>query len=135
MNKLIGLLEKYKSVVMYLFFGVCTTIINIFIYNLFYFNLYFTNVGSTIIAWIGAVLFAFITNKLFVFESKSFSTNIVLYELIPFLGCRLATGVLDLGIMFITVDCLQQNALIWKIISNFFVIIINYIASKFVIFK
>ncbi len=135
MNKLIGLLKKYKSVVSYLFFGVCTTIINVVIYNIFYSNLSFTNVGSTIIAWIVAVLFAFITNKLFVFESKSFALKVMLYELFSFLGCRLATGVLDLGIMFITVDCLHQNALMWKIISNILVIVINYIASKLVIFK
>uniref|UniRef100_UPI0040575F80 GtrA family protein n=1 Tax=Acetatifactor sp. TaxID=1872090 RepID=UPI0040575F80 len=135
MDKLIGLLKKYKGIISYLFFGVCTTVINIVVYNIFYYVLHVSNVNSNIVAWIVAVLFAFITNKLFVFDSTSLTAKVVLYELLSFLGCRLITGVLDLGIMYVTVDCLEQNAMLWKIITNVLVIILNYIASKLVIFK
>lgn len=135
MKNLLELIKKYKGVLSYLFFGVCTTIINVAVYNVFYYKISVSNVISTIVAWIVAVLFAFVTNKLFVFESKSFALKIIGYELLSFLGCRLLTGAMDLLIMFVAVDCLHQNAMFWKIISNILVIVINYIASKLVIFK
>lgn len=135
MDKLVGLLKKYKGIISYLFFGVCTTALNIVVYNVFYYILHSSNVSSNIIAWIVAVLFAFVTNKLFVFDSTSHTAKVVLGELLSFLGCRLVTGVIDLGIMYVTVDCLEQNAMLWKIISNVLVIVLNYVASKLVIFK
>lgn len=135
MDRLIDLLKKYKGVIAYLFFGGCTTVINIVVYSIFYSCLHFSNIGSNIIAWIIAVLFAFITNKLFVFDSTSFKEKVLLYEMLSFLACRLLTGLLDIGIMYITVDYLKLNALLWKVVSNIIVIIINYIASKLVIFK
>lgn len=135
MNKLACLLKRYKGLLSYIFFGICTTIINVVIYNVCYYKLLVSNVNSTIIAWLIAVLFAFITNKIFVFESRSFTFKVIVYEWISFLGCRLATGILDIGIMYIAIDCLDQNAMLWKIISNILTIIINYIASKLIIFK
>jgi len=132
MNKIIELFNKYKMPILYLFFGGLTTFINIFVYFICYniFNL--SNVSSNIVAWIIAVIFAFITNKIYVFESKSKS---ILYELSAFLACRLGTGVLDLGIMYLTVDILKWNALLMKIISNIIVIVLNFVFSKLVIFK
>ena len=130
-----NILEKYKSVLMYLFFGVCTTGINIVVYWLFYTFLSFSNVVSTILSWVISVLFAYITNKLWVFESRSFDKQVLLYEIPTFFGARLISGVIDLGIMFVFVDILFFPAMIVKIISNVFVVIFNYIASKLVIFK
>ena len=135
MNSLVCLLRKNKGLISYVFFGVCTTVINVVIYNILYYRLLVSNVNSTIFAWIIAVLFAFITNKLFVFESMSFAIKVLVYELLSFFGCRLVTGILDLVLMYIAVDCLSQNAMLWKIVSNILVIIINYVASKLVIFK
>lgn len=93
------------------------------------------NVPSTIIAWVLAVFFAFVTNKLWVFDSKYFSAEVLKHELPTFFGARIATGLLDVGIMFLAVDVLHWNSTVWKLISNVLVIIINYIASKLIIFK
>ena len=93
------------------------------------------NVPSTIIAWVIAVAFAFITNKLWVFDSKKFNARTLMYEVPAFFVCRLATGVLDVAIMYLAVDLLAWHSLTWKLISNVLVIVMNYLASKFVIFN
>ena len=120
---------------MYLFFGICTTEINIIIYWLLHDALTLSNIVSTILAWLAAVLFAFVTNKVFVFESKRTNTTDRINEVISFFGCRLLTGILDVAIMAFAVDMLQWNGLLWKLISNIIVTIINYIASKYLIFR
>lgn len=130
-----SILEKYRLVLGYLFFGVCTTGINIAAYWLFYTFLSLSNVVSTILSWVVAVLFAYITNKLWVFESRSFGKQVLSHEIPTFFGARLLSGVIDLGIMFVFVDIMFFPAMVVKIVSNIFVVIFNYIASKFVIFK
>lgn len=130
-----NILEKYKSIFMYLFFGVCTTGINVASYWLFYTFLTLPNVPSTILSWIISVLFAYITNKLWVFESHSFEKKVLSHELSTFFGARFLSGMVDLGIMFVFVDIFLFPAMIVKIISNVFVVIFNYIASKLIIFK
>lgn len=126
---------KYKSLVMYVIFGGLTTIVNMVSYYLSFNVLEIPNVPSTVIAWVLAVLFAFITNKLWVFDSKSFDSKTLLHEVPSFFGCRAATGVLDVAIMYLAVDLMHWNPTLWKLISNVLVIIINYVASKLVIFK
>ena len=120
---------------MYLFFGICTTAINTICYWLLYDVLTLSNIVSTILAWLAAVVFAFVTNKRFVFESKRTNTTERINEVVSFFGCRLLTGILDVAIMAITVDMLQWNGLLWKLFSNIIVTIINYVASKYLIFK
>jgi len=129
------MLKKYKEVILYLFFGVCTTLINMVTYGVLYEWLHVSNVASTIWAWLAAVLFAFVTNKLFVFESKNRSITDNFREFTSFFGCRILTGILDVVIMYIAVDILMKNSLIWKFVSNVIVTILNYIASKFFIFR
>lgn len=135
MNTIIEALRKNKQLLLYLFFGICTTAINTICYWLLYDALTLSNIVSTILAWLAAVLFAFVTNKVFVFESKRTNTTDRIYEVISFFGCRLLTGILDVAIMAFAVDKLQWNGLLWKLISNIIVTIINYIASKFLIFR
>ena len=135
MEKIKELLKKYKFIILYGIFGVLTTIINIAVYGIFYSVLGFSNVFSNVIAWVLSVLFAFITNKLWVFESKNFSFKIFMKELGSFTVCRLATGALDLGIMFVGVDLLKGPAMILKVASNIIVIILNYVMSKLFVFK
>jgi len=120
---------------MYAVFGLLTTLINMAVYYVCYNVIRIPNVPSTILAWILAVAFAFVTNKLWVFESRSFDKKTLFHEISTFVGCRLATGVLDVGIMYVAVDLLKWDGTVWKLISNILVIIINYIASKMVIFK
>ena len=124
-----------KELVWYLFFGVCTTAIYTIMYWLLYDLLSLNNIISTVLAWLAAVIFAFTTNKVFVFKSKCTNTQERINEVASFFGCRLLTGILDVVIMAFAVDMLQWDGLLWKLISNIIVTIINYIASKFWIFK
>ena len=123
-----------KEMVLYLFFGGCTTLVNVAVYYLCSRIALISNVPSTVIAWFAAVLFAFVTNKIWVFQSKSKETNVWLKELASFLLCRVATGAVDLGIMWISVDRMHLNNLLFKIISNIIVIVLNYLVSKLFIF-
>ena len=134
-QKLRKLYEEHKQVILYLFFGVCTTAINTISYAILYEYLHIVNIVSTLIAWFVAVVFAFFTNKIYVFESKSPSILEKLREFGSFFGCRILTGVLDVVIMAVAVDYLKWNRLIWKLISNIIVTIVNFVASKFFIFK
>ena len=127
---------RYKELFFYAVFGVGATVINIVSYRVLantcgkkYFLI------ANIIAWILAFIFAFITNKLFVFESKSWEAQIAMKEFVGFLSARLATGILDTVLMWVFVSIISLDDTLSKIIINILVIIINYIASKFFIFK
>lgn len=126
--------NKYREGLLYLFFGGCTTLVNIIsfaVLRCFNIGKYFSN-G---LAWIISVLFAFITNKLFVFESKSKNISTLLKECFSFFGFRLLSLGFDMGFMYLMTDILSINELIAKIVSNVFVVIINYVFSKLFIFK
>ena len=133
--KIKELVIKYKGLILYGIFGVLTTIINIATYAVCYKVIGIANVPSDIIAWLVAVLFAFVTNKLWVFDSKSMDKNTVISELIKFMCARLATGVLDVIIMYVGVDVMHGPDVILKVASNIIVIILNYVLSKLVVFK
>ena len=130
-----ALLKKYRGLILYAVFGALTTVINIAVYALCYRALRLPNVPSNVIAWILAVLFAFVTNKLYVFESKSLERGTVLRELVSFVSARLATGLLDLAVMFVGVDVLHGPDLVFKVGSNVIVIILNYVLSKLIVFR
>lgn len=134
-EKILGLLKQNRMLISYGIFGVLTTLINIGVYTVSYNKLGISNVVSNIIAWIAGVLFAFITNKIWVFESKSLDLQVLLREFMSFVGCRLVTGVMDLAIMYVSVDIMDWNSTAMKCISNVLVIILNYIFSKLVIFR
>lgn len=135
MNKILELYNKYKMPILYIFFGGLTTLVNMLAYFLCYDMSHISNVISTIIAWVLSVLFAYITNKFYVFESKTVKKKALLFEVFSFFGCRGITGLLDLGIMWLTVDILHYNGLLMKLISNVIVIILNYVVSKVFIFR
>lgn len=132
---MIDFLKKYREQLLYLIFGGLTTLVNILVYFVCDSLWHWGTVWSTIIAWVVSVLFAFVTNKLFVFESKTRSPKALLWEAGSFFGCRLFSGVLDLAIMWLTVDLLHWPSLLMKIISNVLVIILNYVFSKWLIFR
>ena len=133
-RKIWELFLKYKEMVLYLVFGGLTTLVNIVTYALFAYVFNMGTVVSTTLAWIVSVIFAYITNKIFVFESKTDSLAMAVTECISFFGCRLATGLLDILIMFVSVNILHFNDMVMKILSNILVIILNYIFSKLFIF-
>lgn len=135
MNILMKLMKKYKSFIAYAVFGVLTTIVNIVTYNQCYYHMGLENTLSNIIAWILAVTFAYLTNKVWVFESKSWKWDVLRREIPAFVSCRLATGVMDLIIMFVCVDVIGCHAMLMKFISNVLVVLLNYVFSKLIIFK
>ncbi len=135
MNRITESIRKNKQLLLYLFFGMCTTAINTICYGVLYEFLCVDNIPSTILAWLVAVIFAFVTNKIFVFDSKRTRASEQLTEFVSFFSCRIITGIMDVVIMAVAVDYLKWNSLIWKLISNIIVTIINYVASKFIIFK
>ena len=115
--------------------GVLTTVINIFVYWLCTRIFSWPVVSSTVIAWTVAVLFAYWSNRKFVFHSTTNTHSGILKEAAEFFSCRIATGVLDVIIMYIFVDVLGFYDVVIKTASNILVIILNYIASKLFIFK
>lgn len=89
---------------------------------------------STCVALFLCISVAFITNKLWVFNSKTFDKKVFIYELLSFVLCRLLTSIIDVVIMYVGVDIWNFNGLIIKVLSNVIVIVLNYVASKVIIF-
>ena len=128
-------MKKYKAFIAYAVFGILTTIVNILTYNLCYYKAGWGNTLSNIIAWVLAVTFAYLTNKVWVFDSKSWEWKVLQKEIPTFVSCRVATGLMVLIIMFVCVDVLGLHAMLMKLLSNVLVIILNYLFSKFLIFR
>ena len=135
-EKLLSVYDKYKEVILYLFFGGLTTAVNYITYIVCAWLLpVSTTTIPTTIAWLVAVLFAYATNRTWVFNSQAHTVNELVREFITFLGARVISGLMDIAIMWIAVDTMGYNDLIIKLLSNVLVVIINYILSKFLIFK
>lgn len=134
-EKIIALIIKYKEILLYGIFGVLTTVVNYVSYVIFTRGFNVEIFISNLIAWLLSVIFAYITNKLFVFDSKSFKWNILCKEIISFSAARIFSLFLDMGILYVLVNLAHMPDLIVKIISNVVVIIVNYVLSKFIIFK
>lgn len=148
MNKLLVLIRKNEEIVLYIFWGILTTIVSwgsysVFIYllNCLQFSEIFSVVISNIFSWVSATIFAFATNKIFVFKSKSWQRKVLIPEAIKFVSTRAFTGALELVLVPILVFMgLNQTiygvqGMLSKVIVSVFVVILNYIFSKMFIFK
>lgn len=135
LKKIADFYKEHQEGMRYLVFGALTTIVNIAIFILFskMFNL--STTISNIIAWILAVIFAYITNKIWVFKAKKNSFKELFFEIVYFFLARVFTLVLETIILVIFIDKFHFNSFIMKIISNIIVIIVNFILSKILIFK
>ena len=131
---------KYKEIIMYLIFGVATTGVNWIVYAVA------VKVGmnmnlSNCLAWLLAVVFAFITNKIFVFESKNMNVQVLFMEFIKFIAARVATGVIEIGGLPVLYSLGIKQSLFGidgfaaKILVSVIVVILNYVFSKLFIFK
>ena len=127
--------QKFKNIIIYGVLGILTTLINILIYSICKNTFHLSTILANIWAWILAVLFAYLTNRKWVFESNMHTFPCVVKEILLFFICRLSTGILDTFFMYIFVDCFMLNDIIMKTLSNIIVIVLNYIASKMVVFK
>ncbi len=132
---MISIINKYKELIMYLIFGVLTTLVNIVVYALCTRGLSLDIYISNVIAWILSVLFAYSTNRRYVFNSKVKLLSEKIKEITSFYGCRLFTFGVDMVLMFILIDVIFVDDMLSKIVVNVIVIVLNYILSKFLIFK
>lgn len=134
---------KYRDGLTYALFGALTTIVNLTAFFLLY--LCFTNLThwqedtatlvGNLIAWVIAVAFSFLTNKPLVFHSHDWSFKVLAPEAVSFVGCRIASFLMEEGILWVTVSLLSLNVVVWKIVAGILVIIANYFASKLLVFK
>ena len=130
-----------KETILYVVFGVLTTVVSYAVGMLCYYTLPIPsdspmlNLTANCISWLAAVAFAFVTNKKFVFESKSWSGRVLLLEIPTFLSARLLSLGVELLGMWLLVDCAHVWYGVAKIGMNVLVILINYVLSKLVIFK
>ena len=135
LQKIKNLVQKHWDILSYLFFGGLTTVVNYIVYLPCYNLLGISAAVSNVIAWVAAVAFAYLTNKPFVFKSHDWSRKTVVPELTKFVGCRVGSGLLETLIIFLCVDWLGWNGNIWKLITSILVVILNYVASKLLVFK
>lgn len=149
MEAIRALLRRHREIVSYVFWGVMTTAVNYVAYLLLTGGLHVYYLTSNVIAWAVSVLFAYFVNKLFVFESRDWAWRVALRELWQMTASRLFTLVLEMGILWFFVDLLRCGQLtvplpggallhgdaVVKLGANVVVVIVNYVLSKFIIFK
>ena len=136
MEKIKELYIKYKEVINYLIFGGLSTVVNFVSYFIAARMIGIEEVASSAISWFCAVLFAYITNKIFVFESKTENVKDTLIEMIKFFLARILSGALcDVGTFALMVKVFNINDILSKFVTQIMVIVVNYIFSKLIIFK
>ena len=139
MNNIINLYKKYQEIINYLIVGVLTTVVSIVTYFLFSLVLDIENnilfILANILSWICAVIFAYITNKKFVFNTTTSNKKEEIKVFSMFVSSRITTLLIELAFMFITVKVILINDKIAKVIAQFIVIVLNYILSKLFVFK
>lgn len=128
-------LRKYKEGILYLFFGVLSTIVNLGTYFIATRVFEINYLVSNVIAWFFAVIFAYVTNKFFVFEVKNVEIKFLIKEFLSFINCRIVSGVTEIVLIYLMVEILCINDFIVKIITNIVVVVLNFIFSKLIIFK
>lgn len=135
-NPVLSRLINYETIT-YVICGVLTTVVNYVVY--FLMPRFGTNgfdiILAEIVSWIAAVLFAFVTNKIFVFDSPDWHAKVFFREFIPFIVARLLSLAFDTAFVYVTVAVFHWNEPLCKLLSNVFVLIMNYIASKLIIFR
>ena len=134
-HKLKDWIQKHHQILTYLAFGFLTTAVNYAVYLPLYNFTSFPAAVSNGIAWLAAVLFAYITNKRYVFQSQNWAQVTLITEFLRFMGCRVISGVIETGIIFVCVDLLGIDGNLIKILTGILVIILNYIGSKLLVFR
>ena len=138
-KKIKKLYNKYKEIVNYLIIGVLTTIVSLVSFYLIRIFVFTSDSQidiqlANVISWILAVLFAFVTNKKYVFESSSRGYQ-KFVEMIKFYISRLTTLGVEMFVMWLLTSPLKLDDMISKIIVQFIIVILNYVFSKLFVFK
>ncbi len=129
------LIRTHIDIIAYAVFGVLTTAVNVVSYWVCSHVLGISTVPASVIAWVLSVAFAFVTNRRWVFHSKAIGARSVLIEALSFFASRFATGVVDWVGMWLLVDVLSLPDVPVKLLVNIVVIVLNYIASKLIVFR
>ena len=129
------LLLNYKEQILYIIFGVFTTVLNFLVYIIFTRVFEANFLISNAVAWLLAVIFAFITNKIYVFNSTDYNIKFIMKEFLEFTISRIFTGLLDIGLLYLFVSIIYMNDLISKIIIGIIITILNYVISKMYVFR
>ena len=134
--------QKNREVLMYLFFGVMTTLVSFVTAGIAKYLCENAGLGksaisniSTVVSWICDVTFAYVTNRIWVFDSKAKGKKGIFAEMVSFYGGRLFTLFVEMGIMWLGYDLLDINYWVTKIFANVVVLILNYVISKLFVFK
>lgn len=130
-----GLYKKHEEGINYLIFGFLAFVLNYILYFLFADAMQMHYMTATVLSWVLTVVFAYWTNRTFVFKSQNKDTGSVVKEFVSFIGARIATEVLELVLMYVMVDLLSINDKISKLVCQVLVILANYVLSKIWIFK
>lgn len=135
MEKLLALAKQYRSVIVYLVLGGMTTVVNMAVYCVCYEVWGIGSDPATVLAWIVAVVFAFLTNKPWAFDSHDWSPKTVLPEAGRFLECRVGTGIMELLMMHVAVEMLGWPAIPMKLLVGVIVVVLNYVGSRLMVFR
>lgn len=127
--------HKYEEGISYLFWGGVAFVLSMVLFYIFANVLMLNEQIANIITWIICVIFAYLTNRTFVFKSKTKELKAVTKEFVDFTVARLATLILENAVLFICIDLLLWHNMIAKLIGQFLVIVSNYVLSKLWIFK
>lgn len=126
---------KYREIIVYLIVGGLTTVVSFFSYFLFSYVCSINYLVSNFLSWVCAVAFAYVTNKIWVFQNYNFQLSYITKECFSFVGSRVATLLIDMFIMFLMVSLLHTNDLVAKVVVQIVVTVLNYVFSKFLVFK
>ena len=135
MKSLNPLYKKYKEVWLYLFFGGLTFIVSIGSYAFFEISIKLEPLIANIFSWILAVLFAYITNRIWVFENTARNFADICKEISSFFGGRIVTLVMEEFILYAGIEILSVNSIVVKVIGQIIVIVSNYFISKVLVFR
>lgn len=127
-------MKNKKEVVLYIIFGIATTLVNIVTYYILQALFQVPYLIANAAAWFFSVLFAFVTNKIFVFEQRTWNFEIVSKEISKFFSARIATGILDMLLMWLFVSVFSFSEMLMKVVVNGIVILLNYLLSKWIVF-
>lgn len=127
--------HRHRTFLTYCFYGLLATALETALYSLFYYTIGMPNMLSTLLAWGLTVIFAFFTNKIFVYRSRAWKASVLIREILAFFSCRLSTGVINALWMLVFVDWLDFSGVVMKLLAALVVGLVNYVAGLFAVFR
>ena len=127
--------EKHKELLLYLFFGALTTLVNLAVFFVFTTWIVIDVLAANVIAWVAAVLFAYVTNRTWVFASRATTKGAIAQEIVGFFGGRVATLLFEEAVLWLFIKHLGFHAMAVKLAAAVAIVILNYVISKLFVFR